>query len=471
MKTSRHSLMAKGIMVLLSLMILVFIFTYSWYIPPDYPVHTSGLSFSTDGAIDFDMALGFVTPETGYSYVVSDFTSGGNKSIDFTNLVVHNSLSLNNSSTVIDNGIGKVSDSFNLLSDFNPVDLTGNGTTLVRPYMLHKNTNIDTRQYKVISDYEDLVRDYQNVQYISFDLYVRSSAPVYRISVVDGSYVISAAESYYTGGSNNWGILEDDALDVAVAAKSYHSRLKSSSIDANKLNSGRIARHSSYGDFSEDSVVGAIRVGVTRYQLGSEESINAVTANEFFSDNDSHIQASPALLWIPRSDIYLQNVYDDVEENGNVVGRSERASDWVLYDSGDYVFSINHPSYPEDVTVNGQKKFELDYVYKQYKTMTYAEAAATHIYYDWDKMYSHRNDNGGAGLAVSDRFTTATNAVTDLSENNTVVIEPLYTDGGYYYGKCHINLWIEGCDAEARRAIDGGKFFFGFALESVTPDT
>ena len=459
MKTSRHSMMAKGIMVLLSLMILVFIFTYSWYIPPDFPASTNGLSFSTDCAVDFDMAIGFVTQDTGH-YVATDFTGSDNKAIDFANLNVHNNLSLSNSSTVVQNQIGRTSASFDLFSSYNPVDLTGNGATLVRPYMKRRNTAIETSQYRVMYDYDQLKEDYQNVYYISFDLYVRAPVSDYRISIVDGSYVISAAETYYRGSKTYRTILEDEDLDNAIAAKTYHSRLSADNIDATMLNSGKIARRSSYGDFSEDSVVGAIRIGVMKYDTVGEEDIDDITSSVFFSGNDTaHLASTPSLLWIPRSDIYLQNEYEYSDVSGKYV---ESPYGWTLYDESDTTHwddAVNYPAIVSDETLG-----------KVSSGKSYKEMASTHTYYDWAKMLSHQSDNGGAGLAVADRYTTDTSSyvVTSLAQNKKIIIEPMYEDGGYYYGKCHVNLWIEGCDAEARKAIDGGKFFFGFQLESLT---
>ena len=44
MRTTRHSLMAKGILVLLSLLIMIFVFTYSWYAPENKPIVASGIT-------------------------------------------------------------------------------------------------------------------------------------------------------------------------------------------------------------------------------------------------------------------------------------------------------------------------------------------------------------------------------------------------------------------------------------------
>ena len=460
MKTTSHSLMAKGIMVLLSLLILVFVFTYSWFIDPERPVTASGLYMQTSSTLDFDMAIGFVTEETGH-YVVTDFTGGDSKAIDFSELTVHNTLTLPSSDQSHQNYSGTPGDyhSFNLFEEFNPVDLTGNGATLVRPFMEFKNTGIKTSEYRVMHNYDQLKAEYQNKYYISFDLYVRSNVNDYKISVVNGSYVISAAETYWDVDEyDDRVILEGDALDDAVLNKTYHSRINASNIDATLLNTAPIARRSTYGAFSEDSVVGAIRVGVTKYSLGEGEDIDDVTTSQFFDGNDTHIDSDPALLWIPRSDIYLQNVYDPIYNNDDpptVTGYAESATGWVLYDKNDGVWddATFNPAYVDNVSTG-----------KSYK-----EAASEHTYYDWAKMAKYQEDND-AELPVAQRYTTVDYAVTDLSApgSQKVVIEPIYEAGGFYYGKCHINLWIEGCDAEARRAIDGGKFFFGFMLESVS---
>ncbi|MBQ9680424.1 MAG: hypothetical protein IJV48_07075 [Ruminococcus sp.] len=47
MKQNRHSLMAKGIMVLLSLLIIVFIITFAWFTPPEEINEAHGVSMKT----------------------------------------------------------------------------------------------------------------------------------------------------------------------------------------------------------------------------------------------------------------------------------------------------------------------------------------------------------------------------------------------------------------------------------------
>ena len=485
MKTTSHSLMAKGIMVLLSLLILVFIFTYSWFVPPEYPATASGLSFSTVSDIDFDMAIGFETKDTGH-YVVSNFTSTDG-SIDFTKIRVSPQFTIGtgDETITINNDIVLQTQAeqtqgykeYNLLSYFSPIDLTGDGTTLVRPFMNFKNRGINVDENTVKSVYDD------NVEFISFDIIVRSKTPQYDISLVEGSYVISAAEAY--PGRDPDADEEADTINYAIS----HNIAMNTTPNADRLNtfsqSNPLVRPSTYGVFSEDSVVGAVRVGFTKYDnpvagnSGNAAEDAATTANRFFGraisnnvyDNNNLVaskafaytdpadKTDPDLLWIPRTDIYLQNNFNDTSGD-------ETSTGWVLYDSEDAEWdnSLNTVKDATDTAYYQNSAetpaYELTSLQHDLK---YKEAASEHIYYNKDNI---NNAN------IDSRFTRLTTANTeylkaglDLSGNDSI-IEEIYTDGEWYYGKCHVNLWIEGCDAEARRAVDGGLFFFGFALNA-----
>lgn len=41
---------------------------------------------------------------------------------------------------------------------------------------------------------------------------------------------------------------------------------------------------------------------------------------------------------------------------------------------------------------------------------------------------------------------------------NTKIAETTLDNDGYYYGSATVNVWLEGCDAETRRVLSGGKY-------------
>lgn len=370
-KQNRHSLMAKGIMVLLSLLIMIFVISYAWF--TDKPqVYTTGITGMVESSsVDFQVAVGFETESTD-SYKVTQFQDRESGGYDFEHLRVTNA------------NTAQGYDEYNLLEYYNPVDLTSDGITLIRPAMLSKNRDIDTS--KNTYDYAE-----PNVQYITFDLIARSQTRNAVISLDDGSKVLSAIES--TLGNVNPSLLVGSNVD----------------------------RVSSYGNFSEDSVVGAVR-------LSFVDMTSVDTMADINSSNDIDLNTDELeFIWVPRSDIFLQATNNE--------------SGWVLYKSGDSQWTSNTAAPPGGGTA-----------------LTYSELAKKHYYYqifETDGNHPHT-------------YTTSSKAVTDLTAAQNIItcsIDNTSSDG-YYYGKCRVNIWIDGCDAEARRAIVNGQFRIVFSLTS-----
>ena len=383
MKTTRHSLLAKGIMVLLSLLVLVFAFTYSWFVPPDHPVNATGLSLSAqDSGVDFDIAIGFSNESTSNEYIVTDFQTRESGVFDFTQL----------KKTV--NGNEK---SYNLLRNYDPTDLTGNGSFLIRPAMLSKNSDIDIG--KNTFEYGT-----PNEQYISFDLIIRSSSPNLSVKLDSGSMVLGGVE----GNSKN-----ASALIVNTAT------------DSN--------RKSTYGNFSEDAVVGAVRLAFVDYPV-------SVLSNKtnIFEKLDT-VNGTPNFIWIPRSDIFLK-------------ANTNSTSNWVLYKEGDSEW--NNSSY-KAVRPGGSSSDPDD-------MFTYQELSRKHYYYGIYETTPYSGGNQNYKLFDSDK------TVYDLSTAKEIVDVNIPGGEGdsYFYGKCRVNIWIDGCDAEARRAIDKGQFKVVFSLST-----
>lgn len=432
MKQSGHSLMAKGIMVLLSLLIMVFIFTYSWFLPPDAPVTANGISVSTSADADFQMAIGFSTPATN-GYVISQFYDNGK--IDFERVVIPETVIFtDHGGTAVFAYTNPVHGTVNLLADFKPIDVTGDGVTLARPMMEYKNQSIDYAATSLDHTIEP------NKQYISFDLYVRSASDDYSISLKDGSYVVGVCEAYNTEDLKV--LATEIASSSPSVSKANEGAVISESVKTySKLKGSEVTRKSSYGYFSEDTVVGAVRMSFTQYNTTDVTDLAAFfnllknTALENSSLVASHLDSAKSLLWIPRPDIYLQ-------ANSTNTG-------WVLHTAADadWNSATVTDTDPKDFAVSGTYKYE----------------AGIHHYYAYPT--AAKVDESYAA-----RYATKT-AITDISAaDNTVIIHSISAAEdleGNVYGVCRVNLWIEGTDAEARRAVDGGAFFFGFDLSAT----
>ena len=432
MKTNRHTIMAKGIMVLLTLLILVFILTYAWFVGDDAPAVANGLSVSTNSGVDFEVAIGFSSPDTGGNYYLTNFASA--ETFDFENLTIPETVSVGDNTT-ISNSISEAINGFNLLQSFKPIDLTGNGVKVYRPSMKPKNAAINYGETSVSYDITE------NRQYISFDLYVRSENPAMHVALDTGSYVVGACEV--------------DNVPIRILATEIADNdvtVGPATLSGSLLKTNIGYRKSDYGNFSEDSVVGAVRIAFTQYENYGRNLSNYFVCPERklnYSANEYQLDSDTLKLWIPRTDIYLQDTTTDPP------------TDWTLITKGDA-----NDAFQGNVTFNGEDAEVMRTVYtgSSSGTITYENAAKLHKYYDDTKLLSVPAAN------ASNRYSSVT-AITDLENQDTSIIrldQNMHDTIGtttYYYGKCRINLWIEGCDAEARKAIDGGSFLFGFDLK------
>lgn len=341
-KKRQSSLIIKAIMLLLALIIMIFVASLAWFTRNAPPVDASGVKAKAIGVAEFDMAVGFKTSQNGYKYVISDY----DKTLNFRDL--------------------KVGDKrMDALHDFSPIDVTGDGVTLIRPTLKNKNLEID-RNSNVYTSVTP------NKEYISVDMYFRSSNPC-SVYLDKDSYAIGKCELNEDGTINDNGLLTDTE------------------------------RKSSYGDFSKDAVVGAVRVSFVEYdRVINEEDL-------------TKLALTPSLLWLPRPDVYL-------ESNSGTSG-------WTLHtdaEPGKYIV--------------GEGSLARD---------TY-----THHYYAFA-------DNGQGELVGTDF--NYSNTVTQTNSDVICKVDEIHDDG-FYYGKTQVNIWIEGCDTESRRAISGGKFLVNFDL-------
>ena len=392
MKTTRHSLMAKGILVLLSLLIMIFVFTYSWFIDSNKPVTASGLSVVIkETSTDFEYAVGFANSQTGGVYKHTTFTNSVNADLNLEALLPSDES--NETKTV------------NLLYDYNPTDLTGNGVTLVRPAMNYGNWSINkaSRNYSIAEE---------NVQYISFDLIFRTQVKNTTIRLDSDSFAKGNCEEYSGDG-----------------------KLLTDTESRNKENK--------YGAFSTDAIVGAVRVAFLEYVNNGESGDTIV--NTKLSDYES----DPLLIWIPRPDIYLNN-------NPSGSNNREKQTDgWSLDTNVASGTTYNLVSDSQD------NSSYSTYAHQYYNVFGVAQGETPEIVTYNGAVASRLNTNAAANTNKVTFGTTADLITLDHINDANSDGEP---DDNYYYGKVRIRIWIEGTDSEARRALAGGKFSVKFHI-------
>lgn len=366
MKTNRHSLMAKGIMVLLSLLVLVFAFTYSWYAPPNKPVDASGVGAYVKAEGDFEYAVGFYNSGTAGDYKVTAF-SNQSAALNLTSLRAKGQN---------DSGYSN----YDLLHDYKPIDITGDGRTLIRPSMSYGNSSINTTSldYSVAKP---------NEQYISFDLYFRSKSQGISVKLGDDSWAKAGAE--ITSGGSMTG---SSATNI-----------------------------SNYGSFSKDAIVGAVRVAFINYDYSTELDNMPGNLEEYQVDTPQYLHDSARFIWLPRSDLHLNS--------------NDGMSGWTL--------SINDPASSAD------KQHKFYNIFKCQPALATGYPSSDTANYHKEEVY--------ANTVTSDVLEEANQTFSDLSMKF----------GDYYYTKVNVRIWVEGTDAEARRATSGGQFEVNFMFTTT----
>lgn len=410
-KQNRHSLMAKGIMVLLSLLVLIFIITFAWFKDPRDPVTASGLTLSTKNTTtDFEYAVGFSTSQTGGRYTHTEFTNDVNNDLNLEELYAYDDT----------NHDQKI----NLLYDYTPIDVTGNGVNLIRPSMNYGNWSINaaSQNYSVAEE---------NVQYISFDLIFRTEVPdtIVKLdadSVARGVCETSSGDGSLVGApAGTSGVSVGDKNSQGYVHSFNYNALTSSDPESNK-----------YGRFSRDAIVGAVRVAF----LNFADSSHSLTVNEIVNNEQTTFNSEPALLWIPRPDLFLDN------------GATANTEQELLKD--------------------GQTEgWELDTGVTNTKLLV-SKAQRNTSYSTYEHQYYNIFENQSA--AVLQTYEAAIPSVYNASAGGDKVyfgqqkeLLPLtyYNSVDHkYYGKIRVRIWIEGTDSESRRALAGGMFRVAFHI-------
>ena len=402
----RRSLIIKGIMVLLSLFVLAFALSYSWF--TDKPkVEASGITASVESSgNDFEYAIGFATSQTGGDYKHTAFTNDVNADLNLEELYT-------SEDTYEEYPI-------NLLYDYNPIDLTGNGVTLVRPAMNYGNWSINkaSRNYSVAEE---------NVQYITFDLIFRTTVSNTTIQLAEDSFAKGACENYSGDGRLTGAANDSDGISVF-----HYNNLTGNSVTSNK-----------YGRFSTDAIVGAVRVAFLEYVNYGD------SADTIVGTKQTEYASAPKLLWIPRPDIYLNN-----NPTGNSL-REKETSGWQLDKNVARNTTFNLVS---DSQTNASYS---TYIHQYYNVFQVENNQTPAIVTYEDAVPSTLDTNAPAG----------TNKVTFGDTRDLVTLDHINDannddapDDGYYYGKVRVRIWIEGTDSESRRALAGGKFSVSFHI-------
>lgn len=355
MKRKSHPLITKGILILLSLILLIFISSYAWFTDTSKPITASGISAKSSASSDFEVAVGFSTHKgTDDTYLVSEFTKN---EFNFNNLKVGTKI-------------------YSLFDDWTPLDLTGDGYTIVRPGLTGNNTEVDDKN-------PSFSTPTPNREYLAFDFIFRAPSPT-SVSLAADSLVITPCEE--SGGAS---IPDSNKLvDKAIS-------------DFNASTYGK-------GSFSKDAIVGALRLSSIPYKFTESADL----ALDVLGNSTTYYADKENFVWLPRPDMKL------------IPGQS--TENYTLQTAGDTT--------------------TREHVYWKYDASTTPIGCSQETY----------NGTLIVGSPTTEYLMCSVNYPHTETVNNTEVTT--------YYGKTRILVWIEGTDAESRRALAGGRFNIHFDL-------
>ncbi len=170
--------------------------------------------------------------------------------------------------------------------------------------------------------------------------------------------------------------------------------------------------------FSKDCIVGALRVAAINYKKGTPEK---------------------NFIWIPRPDIHLNNAVNSTTYTMTTDAKISSNSEGTGASGENYKWnnSYEHWYYTESSTGSS--------------VINIASGFGAKLY---------------TGSGSSSTFPNSTDSEPTETDTLLATLSGTPDANGYYVSHAKFNVWIEGCDTEARRALVGGKFNLTIMLDS-----
>ncbi len=267
MKRKSHPLITKGILILLSLIVLIFITSYAWFTSINNPVTATNVSITSSKTSNFEVAVGFYSSETG-DYLTTDFTTS---TINLAHLTVSED----------------DEEEYSIYDSWSPKDLTGSGGwdgtryTLIRPGLQNRNKEVKENPFSYTVPTP-------GKEFLMFDFIFRSDSAA-AISLAEKSFAKASCEAAVADGS----LSEDDTTGQG---------------------------------FSVDAIVGSLRVSFDPFNFQSGDTLSKVLSEDvsrLVCDEGNTPGAS--CVWIPRPDLFLNQPDRDVESYSLITGLSDNS--------------------------------------------------------------------------------------------------------------------------------------------------
>lgn len=409
----RHLFLTKNFILMLVMLVVIIMAVSAWF-TFNKTVTADNISVkaaSTEVAIA--KAVRYTTLNGDTFEVVSDGPGEFKRSIDFDDVLL--------TKDCTGDGVSFIVPEFNVTNDFEMVR-RDNG----------KDVNDNLQAGEALSD--AYVREHEEdtdlIRYIQLEFYVRSKSK--EVFANNASCLITRTE--------------DDGHELSVVKYNRTASDGSVAVDKKSAYSSNLG-DSGQGAINVDGLAGAVRVSLVgeacnsatqHWELSAEDNkYHVVTARGDNAPTAVSGSAVKQLLWIPRPDIKLTIP----KAQGNL-------TDWSLSLDGS---DTTHNYYKRNLGNNGVTKETDSTAVASSGTVTPANCVVS-----VPSLGSRRNVS-----TFPEDYTDKNNAPFTIQPVN-LISEP-YTQGNsetrsYYLYKYTMNVWIEGTDYEARRAMDGGEF-------------
>lgn len=243
--------------------------------------------------------------------------------------------------------------------------------------------------------------------------------------------------------------LRSKSPNIGVRAETYLA-MAAEKVAGAQITGASSVRRSTYGDFTSDALVASMRVSLT----GGPVTMSDTTATEPSSYMSTFV-------WVPRPDLFLKIPAGTSEDDWTLLTGITKETQGV--NSGTTGYNANFTRL--GVGLEPGYTFKHSYYTPRYDTgnniigvsqVTNDTADNSNIAYKSDVSRTKTLNNGSVPTLGEEKN------ITGVFNNATV------QNDGYYYYKYYLNLWIEGTDSEARRAMDTGKFDLHIEFGSVS---
>lgn len=412
---NRRLLITKNSILLLVMLVIIFLAIWAWFGVADTAVAT-GISMRTTHPDEIEIAVPEKVVSDGVS---SDYFPKSNDNWDY-------SIQFENTGYL--NDLVK--------------DVTSDGGEFIIPGF-NSSTNQKTGRTVNIEDFweealssktvlsDDKPNNDDQYHYVSLDFYLRSVNKSIRLT-----------ENSYLAAGSELGVYYDDNQKKFVTDKTKPKPLVGSG--------NNVYRQSSFGDFSSDAIVGAMRVSLvgTPVNAISQSGTHWVESEYKGGESSWKDAAEKKLTWLPRPDLYLNTT----SESANwTLTTGIRAND-ALADETFY-----HSFYSPVETSRSYKKGVEKHVYYDADAKNYTGNDSA---YSAPNTFKVSNDFSGDYPKLGHQAQIANDGESTAIEFNQATIQAKAErpTTGYYVYKYSLNIWIEGEDKEARRAMSNGLF-------------